>query len=108
MSPRPLLPLFKGKDIWREAVKPYIPAHILSQRKSGWFTSMAKWIRKEPRDFVGDIISPIHLNTDFFDPKALNILFEEHVHLGTYHVNILYAAFMWQLWYDAYIKNKSI
>ncbi|MBI2989754.1 MAG: asparagine synthase (glutamine-hydrolyzing) [Candidatus Magasanikbacteria bacterium] len=102
----PLAPsMFKGKDIWRETLKSYIPERVLNQKKRGWFTPMAKWMRHELRDFVGDIISPGHLNTDFFDPKALNILFEEHVHSKAYHVNILYAAFMWQLWYDTYIKK---
>jgi len=94
---------FQGKDIWRGAINKYIPDHVAKEKKRGWFTPMAKWMRDDLHDFVGDIVSPNNLNSDFFDANAVQKVWQDHVNGKVYNLNIIWAIVMWQLWYNEFI-----
>ncbi len=96
---------FQGKKIWIDAVKDYLPAHVLHQEKRGWFTPMAKWIREDLLDQVADIISPHNIQKEFFNPQAVQRIWRDHLSGKKYNLNIIWAIVMWQLWYNAFIKK---
>ncbi len=97
---------FQGKDIWKSAVSQYVPAHILHERKRGWFTPMAKWLRGDLRDVVGDMLSPESLNTEFFDPRGVQNMWQDHLSGKRYNLNMIWAIVMWHLWYTRFIKTN--
>lgn len=97
---------FQGKDIWREAIKDYLPSHILHQQKRGWFTPMAKWLRTpKMRDYVSDILSPGRLNADYFNVGEVQKVWQDHLNSKQYNLAIIWAIVMWQLWYEEFISQ---
>lgn len=99
---------FKGKDIWRAAIGKYLFPHIVSQRKRGWFTPMAKWIRADLRGFVSEILSPNSLNSDLFNAEEIGKIWKDHLSGKRYNLNLIWAIVMWQLWYNKFIKSGKI
>ncbi len=95
---------FQGKRIWRDAIRGYLPAHILNEQKRGWFTPMAKWLRGEFKDTVSEILSPNNLNSEFFNVAEVQQVWEDHLSGKQYNLNIIWAIVMWQLWYNQFIK----
>ncbi|MDO8594556.1 MAG: asparagine synthase (glutamine-hydrolyzing) [bacterium] len=97
---------FQGKQIWKEAIRSYLPEHILSEEKRGWFTPMAKWLRSELKEQVEEILSPNHLNSEFFNVQAVQSMWHAHLESRKYNLNLIWAIVMWQLWYDTFIRNS--
>lgn len=96
---------FQGKKIWRDAIHDYLPEHILNERKRGWFTPMAKWMRNELRDTVSEVLSPTNLNSNFFDVGEVQKIWQNHLSGSEYNLNMLWAIVMWQLWYNKVLKT---
>lgn len=96
---------FQGKAIWREAVRDYLPPHILNEKKRGWFTPMAKWLRADLRDYVSEILAPDHLGGEYFNVAGVKKVWDDHQSGARYNLNIIWAIVMWQLWYDRFIKK---
>lgn len=96
---------FQGKLIWREAIRDYLPEHILNEKKRGWFTPMAKWLRIELRDYATEILSPANLNNEYFNVDGVNKVWKDHLCGTRYNLNAIWAIVMWQLWYKQFIKK---
>ncbi|OGH70083.1 MAG: asparagine synthase (glutamine-hydrolyzing) [Candidatus Magasanikbacteria bacterium RIFCSPHIGHO2_01_FULL_47_8] len=96
---------FQGKQIWRDAIRDYLPTHIINEQKRGWFTPMAKWLRGEFKDTVSEILSPQNLNSEFFNADEVQKIWQDHLSGKQYNLNIIWAIVMWQLWYNQFIKK---
>ncbi len=96
---------FQGKQIWKQAIEGYLPAHVRDQQKRGWFTPMSKWMRGGLKDTVETMLSPSELSSEFFDPAGVQTLLTEHMESKAYHLPSLWALVMWQLWYRTFIKK---
>ncbi|NQU83609.1 MAG: asparagine synthase (glutamine-hydrolyzing) [Parcubacteria group bacterium] len=97
----------QGKKIWVDAVKEYIPEHILNEKKRGWFSPMSKWLRGDLRDFAYETIGQLDENL-FNRTEAIKIL-DEHVYNqkhdpAKYNLNIIWALITWQVWYNKFMK----
>jgi len=96
---------FQGKIIWREAIRDYLPEHILNEKKRGWFTPMAKWLRADLRDYASEILSPSNLNSEYFNTVGVQKVWQDHLSGARYNLNVIWAIIMWQLWYNRFIKK---
>ncbi len=96
---------FQGKSIWREAILPYIPPHILNQEKRGWFTPMAKWLRGDLKNTVAEIIAPGNLDEAFFNRQGVQKMWADHLSGKRYNLNSIWAIVMWQLWQQEFFKD---
>lgn len=93
---------FQGKRIWREAIADYLPPHVLLERKRGWFTPMAKWMRGELKDKVGAILESAP--AEYFDKAGLRAAWEDHLSGKRYNLNMLWAIVMWTLWHKRFME----
>jgi asparagine synthase (glutamine-hydrolysing) len=96
---------WQGKMIWKKAIGKYLLPHVLAERKRGWFTPMAKWLRADLRDFVSEQFSPANLQTDYFNAAGVQKIWQDHLSGQRYNLNIIWAIVMWQLWYKQFIKK---
>jgi len=97
---------FQGKMIWKKAIGKYLLPHVLEERKRGWFTPMAKWLRDEPlKSLVSEILSPANLQTDYFNAAGVQRIWQDHLSGQQYNLNIIWAIVMWQLWHSRFIKK---
>lgn len=91
----------RGKEIWIEAMKEYLPEFILKEKKRGWFSPMSKWLRGDLKDFARQTLN--ELPEDIFNrAECLNIL-ENHINSSEYNLNIIWALIVWQIWYKKFI-----
>ncbi len=95
---------FQGKNIWKEAIKGYLPDHVLNQEKRGWFTPMAKWVRSDLKESVAEILADAKQNTAYFSATGIDQIWNDHLSGRQYNLNSIWATVMWQLWYNRFIK----
>jgi len=89
-----------GKKIWRDAVEKYLPPHIRGEKKRGWFSPAAKWLRKEMKDAVYESFGD--LDNDLFNKQECLHILDKHVSQKEYNLNIVWALFVWQIWKKIY------
>jgi asparagine synthase (glutamine-hydrolysing) len=96
----------QGKRVFIDAMRPYLPPHILREEKRAWLSPMAKWIRGPLLPFMRDVLSPTFVEgtQDILDFEGLNKMLEDHVAVREYALNELWAAVTFQLWAKAIWK----
>jgi asparagine synthase (glutamine-hydrolysing) len=92
-----------GKYVLKEAMRPYLPAEILSRRKMGFGVPLATWFRKELRDFSRDVLTDSRSrNRGILRPEAVAGLLEAHVTGRCDHSSELWSLVCLELWCRAW------
>ncbi|PIR57618.1 MAG: asparagine synthase (glutamine-hydrolyzing) [Parcubacteria group bacterium CG10_big_fil_rev_8_21_14_0_10_38_31] len=96
----------EGKHVFKEAMKDYLPKHILGQPKRGWFSPAAKWLRSDLKDFAYEVLSEnYNIGTrQYFDFPAVRQILDDHISKKEYNSNIIWTLIFFQLWYKKFIK----
>lgn len=91
----------RGKDIFVEALREYLPAHVINQSKWGWFSPAAKWLRADLKEFSEEVLSEGYCQAtkEFFDFKQINKMLEDHISKKQYNLNALWSLITFQIWY---------
>lgn len=91
--------LMQNKTILREAYAARLPAHILNAKKRGFFSPIAKWIRRpQLQQLSREALSHgFHPSTDALLSKDAVSLLDAHVQ-GEYAVNTLWTLVTLRLW----------
>ncbi|HUP22929.1 MAG TPA: asparagine synthase (glutamine-hydrolyzing) [Thermoanaerobaculia bacterium] len=75
LPPRHKLSGFETKSIFREAMRPILPASILRRSKTGFGAPLRRWICQDLREMVRDVLSEETLRCrGIFDPRAVEDL----------------------------------
>jgi len=96
----------EGKAIFKEAMKDYLPNHVLeSDYKKVWLTPMARWLRTDLTSFAKSILEPNYcLGTrEYFNFSGINKLFIEHVDKKKYNLNLIWALIVFQIWHKKFL-----
>ncbi len=96
----------QGKKIFIEALQDYFPEYLFSEKKRGWFSPAAKWLRGDLKDFAQELLSP-GFNTEtkqYLDYTKINQLFQGHLDQKEYALNMIWAVMTFQAWYKEYFK----
>lgn len=69
----------KTKHIFREAMRPLLPAEVLEQKKAGFGAPADRWLAHDLREMTDDLLSETNLRRrKLFDPAAVQSLIDEH------------------------------
>jgi len=92
---------YVGKQILRSAMSDYLPQFVLDQRKWGWFSPAAKWLRGPMRDFAHEVLSPEYNRgtADMFDFAQIRTMLDKHIDKSAYALVPLWSILSFQLWY---------
>ncbi len=64
-----------GKAIFKQAMEPYLPRDVIYRPKSGFGAPLRRWLHRELRDMVDDVLSPAALrHHGLFDAAAIQRL----------------------------------
>ena len=99
----------QGKAIFIEAMKEYLPEHILkSEKKKVWLTPMSEWLRTDLKNFASEVLSPDYcLETKaYFNFKGIERFFIDHVERKEYNLNLIWALIAFQFWYKQFIEKR--
>lgn len=97
----------QGKKIFIDAMRPYLPPHVLGQEKRAWMSPASKWIRGPLLPYMREVLSPSFNpeTKDFFDFNAINDILDDHVNSKTYALNTLWSILTFQLWVRAVLRG---
>jgi len=97
------------KRIFKDALRPWLPDHILDRRKTGFGVPLAAWFRRElaelPREVLLDERST---ERGIFRPAALSGLIDEHLTGRRDNSNRLWALIQLELWMRTYLDQTSV
>jgi len=88
----------KGKWIFRQAMKPYLPKEILNRPKHPFACPLMQWITEEYQPMMDELFSKDYI-------KSQNIFNYDHIAKlrGQNNYNQLWPLFSFQLWYKEFV-----
>lgn len=98
----------RGKAIFIEAMKQYLPKHILkSEKKKVWMTPISEWLRTDLNNFAKSVLNINYCleSQKYFNFDGVNQVFKDHVERKKYNLNLIWAIIVFQIWHKNFIKN---
>jgi asparagine synthase (glutamine-hydrolysing) len=94
----------QGKKVLIDAMRPFLPPHVLDQEKRAWMSPMAKWIRGPLLPFVREVLSPSFggASTSIINFDEANKILEDHLSKRAYGLHPIWALVTLQLWWKKY------
>jgi len=92
---------FQGKRILREAFRGRLPEFLFQQPKRGWFSPIAKWLRRpQVTAWAKSVLSPSFYPSvsGLFAWNSIHRVLDDHVQFRTYNRNQLLALLAFQVW----------
>jgi asparagine synthase (glutamine-hydrolysing) len=96
---------FKKKYLLRKAVCELLPREVMSHRKQGFASPMAKWLQKDLRSFVLDVVTEKNINKHgFLNYKAVNGILDDHFRRKEINDKLIWSILIFQVWFDTYMR----
>jgi asparagine synthase (glutamine-hydrolysing) len=97
---------WQGKKIYIDALRDYFPDYLMTEKKRGWFSPAAKWLRGDLKNFMQELLSPSFnsATAQYLDFEKIDKLMDGHLNKKEYALNMLWATMTFQAWYKQYFK----
>lgn len=87
------------KHLLREAMRPLLPAALLTRPKRGFDLPLGPWLRGPLREFAGDLLSPASLReAGWFRPDVVGRILDEHGSGRHDHRQLLWPLLTCEAW----------
>ena len=94
----------KSKYIFKKAMSPLLPEHVLNRKKMGFGIPVQRWFRKEIKTLAEEIIfSPAARGRGLFDYTFIEKLWQEHQQGTGNHSSVLWALLMFEKWHQKWM-----
>ena len=98
---------YTTKYILREAMRPHLPAEILSRKKMGFPVPVGSWFRGAYRHVVDEyVLGDRALARGVFDPAAVRTLVARHA-AGENHSERLWALVTFEMWQRIFFDGED-
>lgn len=96
---------YQGKKIFRDAMADILPEFVLEQKKRGFFSPAAKWLRGELRPMAHEILSPGYTEKTarLFNWKEIKNITDAHMEFRGYALNTIWSLMTFQVWAKNYL-----
>jgi asparagine synthase (glutamine-hydrolysing) len=104
---------FKLKDsrtkfILKKAYSDFLPPAILKRKKMGFGVPISKWLRKELKDYVYDVLLDRRtLNRGYFEKEGIERLLEEHLSQRYDHSAKIWSLLFLEIWFRIFMDQES-
>jgi asparagine synthase (glutamine-hydrolysing) len=89
----------QGKRILLDAFADLLPLSIQRRSKMGFGVPLPTWFRGELQPFLREVLFDARtLTRGYFEPSAVQRLFDEHIQGQTDHAHRLWALLCLELW----------
>jgi asparagine synthase (glutamine-hydrolysing) len=96
------------KKIFKDALRPWLPDHILDRPKWGFAVPLGSWFRHELRHLPSEILlDPRSIDRGFFRESRIRALIDQHVTGTSDNKDKLWALIQLELWLRTFIDTKS-
>ncbi len=94
------------KAVFREAMRPLLPAETLSKPKQGFSIPVKNWLRQELRPMMIECLKPSRLaKSGFVQPAEAGRWMREHLEGRENHAHRLWCLMMLEMWHERYIDR---
>jgi asparagine synthase (glutamine-hydrolysing) len=95
------------KKIFKEALRPWLPAKILERPKWGFGSPLSHWFRGELRELPAEILLDRRsVDRGWFEESAVRRLVEDHATGRRDNTNRLWALIQLELWLQTFIDAR--
>jgi asparagine synthase (glutamine-hydrolysing) len=95
------------KKIFKDALRPWLPSHILERPKWGFGVPIGAWFRAELRELPREILLDRRsLQRGFFRPQAVSALIDDHVRGRRDNTDKIWALIQLELWLRMYVDQS--
>src|SRR5581483_5077382 len=95
------------KYLLKKALRGLVPDRIIDRPKKGFGIPLAGWIRKELKGLFYETLSEGRLKRhDFFNPRAVAKLLEDHMALKRDNRKTLWTLFVFESWYSHWVNRR--
>jgi asparagine synthase (glutamine-hydrolysing) len=96
-----------SKVVLRNALADLVPTEILTRPKMGFAIPVARWLREDLREMVGDVLlAPRATARGYFRPAAVAQLVEDHQRGTANYAGLLWALLMLELWHQIVVDES--
>ena len=96
------------KGLFRDAMSPYLPRHVLAGRKRGLNLPISLWFRGRLRSWMEELLSPRRIEQrGYFRSGQIGRLIDEHLAGRRNHALVLWALVVLELWHQAYVDDPD-
>ncbi|HEY3861577.1 MAG TPA: asparagine synthase (glutamine-hydrolyzing) [Verrucomicrobiae bacterium] len=97
-----------GKYILKKAMRDELPPEIPARSKKGFGIPISQWFRGKLRPLLLDALSESRLRKQgIFNPAETARLIGEHLRGAKDHRKQLWTLFIFQLWHERYLEQRS-
>ncbi len=95
----------QGKKIFIDAMRPYLPPHIFSVKKQGFFSPAAKWLRGDLEPLARELLSDGYAagSGEYVDLSEARRALDDHITKRRYGLNQVWAVMTFQAWYGKFM-----
>ena len=92
-----------GKIVFREAVRPWVPAAVAGKPKMGFAPPDASWYRDPLRSWIEHMLAPYVITArGIFQPQYVSRKLEEHFSRKANHVALIWCLLSFESWCRQY------
>ena len=96
------------KALLKAAFADVLPPAVLAQPKRGFMIPLARWLRRDLRDLLEELLAPAHVRArGLFEPAAVARLKAEHLEGRRTHSDRLWTLMMTELWMRRYCDRHG-
>ncbi len=96
------------KHIFKRAMKPWLPAGIVSRPKKGFGVPVAEWLRGPLRGMMLDLLATARLKRQgLLDPDAVGRLIQDHLEGRRDNRKPIWTLLMMQLWMENWGRVRT-
>jgi asparagine synthase (glutamine-hydrolysing) len=94
----------ESKYIFKKAMSPLLPEHVLNRKKMGFVIPVQRWFRKEIKTLTEEILfSHEARERGFFNYKFIEKIWREHQQGTGNHTSVLWALLMFEKWHEKWM-----
>ncbi|MCG2694408.1 asparagine synthase (glutamine-hydrolyzing) [Candidatus Parcubacteria bacterium] len=96
---------YYGKRCLRNAFADVLPNFVLEEKKHGFFSPAAKWLRADLHEMAYEILSPGYSSktAELFNWKEINDILNNHIDKKQYGLNTIWSLMTFQVWARNYL-----
>jgi asparagine synthase (glutamine-hydrolysing) len=96
------------KALLKAAFADVLPPAVLAQPKRGFMVPLARWLRRDLRDLLEELLAPARVrDRGLFEPAAVARLKAEHLEGRRTHSDRLWTLMMTELWMRRYCDRRG-
>ena len=96
------------KVLLRAALDGRVPRQAFDRAKHGFTAPIGRWLRRELREFVEDILFGLRAQQrGFFNPRAVSQLWTKHLQEVHDASHDLWLLLMLELWFQRFMDRSS-